>query len=120
MPATDALMGEGMAAQLANRVGGIYQLLAGVGTAQVGAGKILAKNVEVTASAGQTAIVAPTGFPIYEEINLFNSSTTGALVFPPVGDYMNGVQNASVTLPSVKSGTVYQYKPHYWCSNISS
>src|SRR6185437_11212591 len=110
---TDALMGTGMAAQLAEHIGANYQLTAGKGTAQVGAATILSKNTELNPSAGNTTFILPPNAQVNETYKLVNEQATSAVVYVPVGHYLNGTQNGNVTIAQDGAELLWQYKPSY-------
>lgn len=120
MPTSDALTGLGLPPQLAEVLGGNPSKVTGVGTAQVGAGKGLTKNLEMSVAAGQTAVILKS--VLMEPIYVFNaaSTATAALVFPPVGHTMNGSLNASVSVAQNKGAILWQYKPTFWASVLSA
>lgn len=117
MPTQDALMGLGMPAQQAEQLGGNPSVVNGTGTAQVGAGKILTKNAELNTSGGQTAVILPNS-DVMQPYYVVNPDATTGLVFPPVGHYMNGTQNASLSVAQNKAAIIWQYKPSYWAAVV--
>jgi hypothetical protein len=119
MPSGDALMGVGFPAHQADLLGGNPSIVNGTGTAQVGAGKVLTKNVELNTSGGQTAVIIPNG-DICQPYFFTNPDATTGLVFPPVGHTMNGTLNASVSVAQNKSAIVWQYKPGFWTSILTA
>lgn len=96
--ATD-LMGLGIAAGPASRLGLSPTTAAGAGTAQATATAIAAGTlVTATTAGGQTAFRLPGGNP-GDQLLLRNSSSTAALVFPPTGGTINAAAaNASVSV----------------------
>ena len=122
MPQATDLMGVGMSPYPAEQLGNNASTLVCAGTSsQANAAKILSKNVELTA-AGSTAngallqSTALIGSPHF----FFCSTSTSAIVYPPSGDYMNGSQNAGVTVAQNKGVIIWKYKvasgAGYWAS----
>jgi len=118
---TVALMGLGLPGELAAIVGADYQLVVGIGTAQVGARSIVGDNAELNVSVGQTAVILPFVQAVAEPVFAFNSSSTAtsALVFVPVGHTLNNTLNASLAVPQNKAAIFWQYKPKFWASILS-
>ena len=92
MAGTEYLMGVGLAAELANRIG--FQRLVdldGNGTTQVGAAKILATNnaVQLQPSVGNTAFVLDETAELFQEYFVVNGDAETALVYPPPGGFVD-------------------------------
>jgi hypothetical protein len=113
---TDALLGHGMPAQLAEHIGANYSLVNGKGTTQVGAATILTKNAELNPSGGNTAFILPGVGNVNEKYGVVNEQATTAVVFVPVGHYLNGTQNGSLNVAQNGAAIIWQYKPNYWAS----
>ena len=113
---TLALMGVGMSGEQAELIGADYWLGTGKGTSQTGATIILAQNVEVSVSTGQTALVMPPNAYIMDDYWITNQSSTAttALIYVPSGHKLNGTLNASLSLAQFKSAIVWQYKYQNW------
>lgn len=93
------LIGLGMPPSLANRVGNNVVTYAGAGTAQTGATAIRQNTANLTTSGGQTAFILSDVWNVGDEVALFNTSATAALIFPQVGGAINGGStDASVSL----------------------
>lgn len=86
----NALTQLGIADQAALKLGNTQRTIAGVGTAQTGAANITVNVALLTTSGGATAFVFPTTWEILDEISVFNTSATTALVFPQSGGNING------------------------------
>lgn len=119
---TIALMGLGLSGELAGIIGADYQLAVGTGTAQAGGKNLIGDNVELSASAGQTAFVLPTVQSIAEPVFAVNASATAtaALVFVPLGHTLNGTLNASLSIAQNKAAILWQYKSKFWASILSA
>lgn len=113
MPTSDALMGFGTPGPVAELLGANASIVNGTGTAQVGAGKILTKNVELNTSGGQTAVILPNS-GVMDAYFVVNPDATTGLVFPPVGHTMAGTLNASASVAQNKAAILWQYKPTFW------
>lgn len=120
MPSSLGLMGVGVPAQQARVIGSDYTALTCAGTTQGTAAAVLSKMVELTAAANQTGAVLPDNADVQEEFNFFNSSATSAVVYVPAGHYLNGTQNAGLTVAQDKTAKIWQYKPKYWCSVLTA
>lgn len=111
---SDALMGFGMAAQLAATMGGNPSVLTTAGTAQGTAAVIKTKNVELLTAASQTGAIPPSVFPVMEEIMLVNPTATTGVVYVPSGHTLLGSLNGSFNLAQNKAAIMWQYKPKFW------
>lgn len=120
MASSTALCGLGVPAQLADVIGFEPTKLTCVGTAQVGAGKILSQNVELTTAGGATAAILPSDRPVGTLFVVNCPTATSGLVFPPVGDTLNGTLNASLTIAQNKAAFLFQYKKGFWVSILSA
>lgn len=117
---SDALLGLGMPAQLAAVLGGNPSILVCAGTTQTTAAVVKTKNVELTAAGGATGAIPPSIFPVMENIKLYNSSGTTAVIYVPVGHTLAGTLNGSLNLATTKACEIYQYKPKFWAYNLSA
>jgi hypothetical protein len=89
---TADLMGLGLPAALAQRIGLQFTTAAGVGTAQAGATALSAGTFNrVTTAGGATAFVLPSSPQIGDDLFVENTSSTTALVFPSSGMAINAV-----------------------------
>jgi hypothetical protein len=116
------LMGLGMPSQQAEQVGYQYSALTGVGTTQAGAAGTKSKAVELSASAGNTAVVI-SGTPAILAAHLFankTGSTASALVFVPLGHTLNGSLNASLSIAAGKMAILVQFSPKNWYSVLTA
>ena len=115
MASPTELMGAGVPAQVADLLGGEPSVLTCAGTAQADGATVKSKNTELSAASSQTGALLQAS-PIDAPYHFFCSSSTSAVVYPPVDDYMNGVQNDSVTIAQYGSAIIWQYKKGYWAS----
>ncbi len=99
------LMGNGMATELAILEGMSQPVtIAGVGTAQSGGAAITASQVLGTTAGGSTAFVAPSNGVLNKFLLFTNTSSTAALLYPPVGGYFNtGAVNTSISVAQYDS-----------------
>jgi hypothetical protein len=95
MPTETDLTGLGMSPFLATELGNQPSSLNCVGTVQAGAALILSKNVELTASAGNTAAILPAGAKVGSPFFVSSIGATGALLFVPLGHSLTGSLNGS-------------------------
>jgi len=110
----DSLTGLGVPTQLATLMGAQPKVVAGAGTSQTTAATLVSRGAEVTASASQTGVIPASDAPIMTPFALTNSTSTTAVVYVPVGHYLNSSQNASVNLAQNKAIYLWQYKSKYW------
>ena len=110
------MMGLGMPAALANLVGDtIPASVAGVGTAQSGATPLTGTINQVTTSAGQTAFLLPSTQPLGTSVNVYVSTSTAALVFPPSGGNINeGAANASFSVAQSRVASFVRVSATKW------
>ena len=122
MPATsdDNLTGFGMNPIQAEKLGANPATVAGVGTSQSGAAVLKSKSCEVTAASSQTAVIIPSGRGLNEPQHVFNSTSTTALVFAPVGHTLNGTVNGTLSLAQNKAAILWQYNKGYWASILTA
>ena len=116
------MMGLGMPAALANLVGDtIPAAVAGVGTAQSGATPLTGTMNQVTTAAGQTAFLLSSAQPTGTSVNVYNSTSTAALVFPPTGASINeGAANASFSVAQAKFTTFVRVSATKWLAQLSA
>jgi hypothetical protein len=102
MATAEALMGVGLPAEQAKRLGVAVQALTAVGTAQGGApipaygGNLV---INLTTAGGQTATTLPALAGLGDEVEINVITATAALVFPPTGGTIaNKALNASATV----------------------
>lgn len=115
------LIGLGNPAASSNAIGNTVQSLAGVGTAQVGGKAIRVNNALLTTAGGATAFVLSTDWGIGDEVTVFNTSATAALVFPPVGGaFDGGSTDASVSLAQNVGRTFIKVTATAWRSTTGA
>lgn len=96
------LVGIGTPPEMANQLGdSITTTLAGAGTSQTGATLLTGTVNAVTTTGGNTAFVTPT-HTAGRTMEVYNTSSTTALVFCPSGSTMNGSSNGSVSVAQNK------------------
>jgi hypothetical protein len=109
MATTKDLMGLGMAAELALRLGYQQVSVTASGTTQNSAGGLLKgvgnKIVLATVTSGQ-AITLPSAAAIGDEIIVDNISAAAGIIFPPTGGFINGnAVNAEVNMAADGTAT---------------
>jgi hypothetical protein len=116
------MMGLGMPSALANLVGDtIPPAVAGVGTAQSGATPLTGTMNQVTTSAGQTAFLLSSAQPLGTSTNVYVSTATAALVFPPVGASINeGAANASFSVAQAKFTSFVRVSATKWLAQLGA
>lgn len=101
------LMAVGIADQAAKKLGLTIATLAGVGTTQALGKSITVNAALLTTAGGATAFVFPTTWEIGDEVTVWNTSATAALIYPQSGGAINGGStDASVSVPQ-NQGTVF-------------
>ena len=120
MPSSDDLQGLGMPSPLAQVLGNQPATLTCTGTTQATAALIKTTNTELVAAGSATGAIlnssAPNGSPYY----LFTSSSTAALIYPPVGEVLNGTTNGTLSLAQNKAAIIWQYKNNNWVSILTA
>ena len=115
------LMGLGLSASLANLVGAAYATVTGVGTSQSGAAALTGTVNNVTTSAGQTATVLSSSWPLMVPISVYTNTATTALVFPPSGATINqGAADASVNVAQGKMTTFIRVSNLAWLAQVGA
>lgn len=116
MALSQDLTGLGLPPALADYLGVEIQLqLAGVGTSQSGAAAITKRVTTVTTSSGQTAAVLPSSAPLGSVWEVYNESSTAALLFPPSGGAIDGGSaDASVNIAQNKGRAVRRLSSTVW------
>jgi hypothetical protein len=116
------MMGLGMPSALANLVGDtIPASVAGVGTAQSGATPLTGTINQVTTASGQTAVVLPSTQPLGTSVNVYVSTATAALVFPPSGGGINeGAANASFSVAQAKFTSFVRVSATKWLAQLGA
>ena len=91
MSTTADLMGSGMPAALANRLGNTPVTQAGAGTITGATATLIQGHLtNATTASSQTAFIFNSAASLGKEFYFFNSSATTALVYPPAGGNLNG------------------------------
>ena len=126
MPQSTDLVGLGMAPDLAGELGHTASTLVCTGTSsQANSAKVLTKNVELTAASGSAnGALLPSTAKVGNIYLFFTSTATSAIVYVPVGDYLNGSQNAGLTVAQNKGAAMWRYKVSagvgYWASILTA
>ena len=126
MPQSTDLVGLGMAPDLAGELGHTASTLVCLATStQTGAAKVLTKNVELTAAdSSHNSALLPSTAKVGNIYLFFTSTSTSAIVYVPVGDYLNGSQNAGLTVAQNKGAAMWRYKVSagvgYWASILTA
>jgi hypothetical protein len=114
------LMGVGIPDKAANKLGNTLRTIAGVGTAQTGAASITVNCASLTTAGGATAFVLPTTWEIGDDVTVFNTSATAALIYPQSGGAINGGStNASVSIAQNTAMTLTKLSSTSWRTTAS-
>ena len=118
MPTREDLTGLGMAPELASVLGNTNTALTCTGTSQTTAAAILSHNPELNAQSSQTGAILPSGAKIGTPYYITNGtvSATGAVVYVPVGHWLNGTLNSPYTIGQAKASILWQYKKSWWAA----
>lgn len=110
------MMGLGLPAALALLIGeSIPASVAGAGTAQATATPLTGTINQVTTAAGQTAVVLPSTQPLGTAVNVYVSTATAGLVFPPVGCNINELAaNASFSVAQGRTASFVRVSATKW------
>jgi hypothetical protein len=121
--AASKLMGLGMPPALAIRLGGNPTSKTGIGTSQAsGAPLVLGEFSLLVTAGGNTAFTLP-NVDIGDEIEVFNTTSTAALVFPPAGlsaNINNGTTDASISLAQNKYARFKRLTATLWMSGLTA
>ena len=111
MSGSNELMGAGMPAALANQLGADQQLtVTAAGSSQTTATVCTGEFIEVGTASSNTGILLPDGASIYV---VYNGGSNPVKVYPPVGEYMNGSQNAAFSVTNAKSAIIFRSNGRY-------
>lgn len=120
MATPTVLMGVGLPDQLAKLLGKNIVTLAGTGTTQALGKVIKANTVLMTTSGGATAFTLSTDWAVGDQVQVFNTSATAALLYPPSGSaFDGGSTDASVSIPQNASKTYTRVTTTSWRSGAS-
>jgi hypothetical protein len=110
------MMGLGLPAALALLIGEIIPAsVAGAGTAQATATPLTGTINQVTTAAGQTAVVLPSTQPLGAAVNVYVSTATAGLVFPPLGGNINeAAANASFSVAQGRTASFVRVSATKW------
>lgn len=115
------LMAVGIADQAAKKLGLTIATLAGVGTTQALGKSITVNAALLTTSGGATAFTFPTTWEIGDEVNVWNTSATAALIYPQSGGAINGGStDASVSIPQNQGCTFVKVSATSWRGILTS
>lgn len=121
MAATQNLIGVGMPAAQAIRVGFTVSAKTGVGTAQTGATPITGNLTVTTTSSGQTAFLLPKAMNGSGPLIITNPNSDAALIFPQTGETIDGgSQNASVSIAQNKTRAFMKTGSTTWISLLTA
>lgn len=116
-----ALVQLSMPGPLALKVGNTIRTIAGVGTAQAGAANLTVNQALLTTSGGQTAFLLTTQWEVGDEVSVYNTSATSALIYPQSGGAIDGGStDASVSVAQNAARTFLKVSATAWRSVASS
>jgi hypothetical protein len=120
MPQATDLMGVGIPPLAADELGNTANIVTCAGTGQTTATSIKTKNSELVAASSQTGAILPSSAKIGSPYYVVASASTAAVVYVPVGQYLNGAQNDSLTLTQNKAAILWQYKLNNWTKVLTA
>ena len=129
MPQATDLTGLGMAPELARELGNTANALTCVGNSQAlaiaGSAVVKTTNTElVTTSSSIVAAVLPSNAKVGTAFFFNAQATDSAVVYVPLSDYLNGSQNAGLTVAQHKGAIMWKYKISagvgYWASILTA
>lgn len=120
MPQASDLTGLGVPPQVASALGNQATAVTCAGTAQTTATAILSHLAELTAASSQTGAILPATALVGTPYYVFSAASTSAVVYVPSGHYLNGSQNAGLTVAQNKGAVLIQYKKNYWTSVLTA
>lgn len=121
MTAAATLVGVGIPAEVASRIGFTVSAKTGVGTAQSGSTPITQNLTVCTTSSGQTAFQLPLNVVAAGPLVLTNPSATTALIYGQTGDTIDGGSaNASVSIAQNKTRLFWRTGLTSWVSVLTA
>jgi len=120
MPEGTDLIGLGMPPALAQILGNDDSIVTCAGTSQATATLIKTTNAELVAASNQTGAILSANTPIGSPVYGYVSSSTAAVVYPPIGHSLNGTLNLGLTLAQFKSVYFFQFKKNGWSANVTA
>lgn len=114
-------MGVGIADKAANKLGNTLRTIAGIGTSQALGALITVNSANLTTTGGATAFTLPTTWEIGDDVTVFNTSATTALLYPQSGGAINGGStDASVSLAQNTAMTLNKRSATSWRATAST
>jgi hypothetical protein len=105
------LMALGLPHSLAERIGAdIVTGVVAAGTSQTTAATVAGAFIEVATAAASSGIILMGG---PDNFTIFNGGASPLSVYPPVGGYMNGTQNAAFSVTNAKSAFFFRAGNRY-------
>lgn len=120
MPTADNLIGMGVPPLLAQNTGNTPSALTATGTAQGTAATIKSTLVEITTASSNTGAILPADALMGTPYWAYNVAAPTAVVYVPSGHYLNGTQNAGLSVATNKAAVLIQYKKGYWASILTA
>lgn len=106
MSSTPELLSLGLPWQLAAQLGADAQTaVSAAGTTQATATAATGQFIEVGTAASNAGVMLPDGASVYV---VYNGGANTMKVYPPVGSYMNGSQNAAFSVTNAKSAIFFR------------
>jgi len=120
MPTSTDLMGFGMAPQMAAILGNQDSTVTCAGTTNATATLIKTHMPKLVAASSQTGAIFNSSSSIGSPYFTFCSTSTAAVVYPPVGQTMNGTTDLGVTVAQNKMCIFIQYAKGVWSSCLTA
>ena len=120
MPQSTDLMGLGLPPQISAQLGNQAAVHTCTGTTNATAVLIKTHMPELVAASSQTGAIFNSAALVGSPYFVFCSSSTAAVVYPPVGKTMNGTTDLGVTVAQNKMCVFIQFAVGKWCSNLTA
>jgi len=98
------LMQVGLPDKAANVLGNTIRTIAGVGTSQALGALVTVNTALLTTAGGATAFTMPTTWEIGDDVTLFNTTATTALLYPQSGGAIHDGRCGRMNSPHLFSG----------------
>lgn len=108
------LMGLGMPAPLASRLGNTYAALTTTGTSSTTAASITQALTALTTASSQTGAILPSAASIGRPFYVTNLTATGGVVYPPSGSTFNTSASTSYSMAQYNTAIFIRLTSTSW------
>ena len=120
MSTTADLMGLGMAAALAGRLGFTPATLVTTGTSAGTAAAIQTKLTILTTAGSQTGAILPSAASLGASYIVTNPTATAGVVYPPTGNTFNTSASTSIAIAQYNTIIFMRTSSTTWCTIVSA